>query len=185
MAIRFDNFARVDYDVGQMPLHFDLSNSVLRRRFAKMFRNAVICLILACLTAASASAKTIYGDHNTYAVIAYSPVTGKFAYSYNHYTRKGAEEEALKKCKADGSRTVVWVHAGFCALAIGRNKAWGIGWRAGEGATNKEAVEMACRNCSKYGCDLQTVICLSSDGQSIHQWTLPRPKPQKKGSHSQ
>ena len=67
-----------------------------------MFRNSVICLILAFLTAASASAKSIYGDRNTYAAIAYSPVTGKFAYSYNHYTRKGAEEEALKKCKAEG-----------------------------------------------------------------------------------
>ena len=168
-----------------MASHFNLSDSVLRSRSAKIFRNSVTCVILACLTAASASAKRIYGDRNTFAAIAYSPVTGKFAYSCSHYTRKGAEEEALKKCKAEESRPVVWVNAGFCALAIGRNKAWGIGWKAGEGATNKEAVEMACRNCSKYGCDLQTVICLSSDGQSIHQWTLPRPKSQKKGSHSQ
>jgi len=79
-------------------------------------------------------------SHNSYAAIAYSPATGKYAYAYDYRGRAAAEKAALEKCGAEDATIACWVNHGFCALALGNDKScWGAGWEYGNGANNQRA----------------------------------------------
>ena len=87
-------------------------------------------------------------SHNSYAAIAYSPATGKYAYASDYGSRKAAEKAALEKCGADDATIACWINHGFCALALGSDKScWGAGWEYGNGANNLRAKEKAMKDC--------------------------------------
>jgi hypothetical protein len=125
----------------------------------------ILALALASLLTVPAPARsdTIYFNGDTYAAIAYSPETGKWGYAYNCGSRGQAERMALSNCPQSDARIVCWVHNGFCALALGDDKAsWGTGWSYGDGATNTAARNYAMTNCKARTTGARIVLCVCS-----------------------
>ena len=111
---------------------------------------------------------TVEINPHSFAAIAYSPGTGKYAYAYDHRSRKAAEKAALEKCGADDATIACWVNKGFCALALGDDKScWGSGWNYGGGANNQRAKEKAMADCKERTTGAYIAVMLSSDGQYI------------------
>jgi hypothetical protein len=107
-------------------------------------------------------------SRSSFAAIAYSPATGKYAYAYDYRSRKAAEKAALEKCGADDATIACWVNKGFCALALGDDKScWGVGWEYGNGSNNQRAKEKAMADCRDRTTGVYTAVMLSSDGQYI------------------
>jgi hypothetical protein len=128
-----------------------------------------VYLAIALIGFSIAPAGAISVSSNSYAAIAYSPSTGKFAYSYDRRSRKEAEKEALEKCGAPDATIACWVNRGYAALALGKDKScWGSGWKYGDNASNEDAKDMAMKDCQKRTSDVYIAVCLSSDGQ--HLW---------------
>jgi hypothetical protein len=112
--------------------------------------------------------KTITISDNSYASIAYSPITGKYAYAYDLRSRSAAQKEALEKC-GEGAEMACWVNRGFCALALGSDKScWGIGYSYGNGANTDKAKNEALADCRNRTSGAHIAVVLSSDGQ--HLW---------------
>jgi hypothetical protein len=127
-----------------------------------------VYLAIALIGLSVAIAGAISVSSNSYAAIAYSPSTGKFAYSYDRRSRKEAEKEALEKCGAPDATIACWVNRGFAALALGKDKScWGSGWKYGDDASNDDAKDMALKDCQKRTTDVYIAVCLSSDGQYL------------------
>ena len=109
-------------------------------------------------------------DEDSYAAVAYSPSTGKFAFSYNYGSRSSAEKAALKQLDKEDGKIVTWVNNGFCALALGDEVGkYGMGYRWGDGASTRGAAERALAECSKRTTGARLVLVLSSDGQVIQK----------------
>jgi hypothetical protein len=134
-----------------------------------LFPVALLAVSLFALTApATDDDHSIEISHNSYAAIAYSPATGKYAYAYDYRSRKAAEKAALEKCGADDATIACWINHGFCALALGEDKScWGVGWEYGNGANNQRAKEKAMADCRDRTTGVYTAVMLSSDGQYI------------------
>jgi hypothetical protein len=129
-------------------------------------RTLFLAFALTALFTAFAQAIDVSSD--SYAAIAYSPSTGKFAYSYDRRSRKAAEREALEKCGAPDATIACWVNRGFAALALGKDKScWGSGWKYGDGANNNDAKNMALEDCRQRTSGVYIAVCLSSDGQYL------------------
>jgi uncharacterized protein DUF4189 len=112
--------------------------------------------------------RSIEISHNSYAAIAYSPGTGKYAYASDYRSQKAAEKAALEKCGADDATIACWVHHGFCALALGNDKScWGVGWEYGGGADNQTAKRKAMEDCQNRTTGVYIAVMLSSDGQYV------------------
>src|SRR3981189_1137450 len=114
-----------------------------------LFPVALLAMSLfAPATQAAGDDHSIEIGHNSYAAIAYSPATGKYAYAYDCRSRAAAEKAALEKCGADDATIACWINHGFCALALGSDKScWGAGWEYGNGANNQRAKEKALDDC--------------------------------------
>jgi hypothetical protein len=109
-------------------------------------------------------------DEDSYAAIAYSPATGKLAFSYNYGSRSSAEKAALKQLDKEDGKIVSWVNNGFCALALGDEVGkYGTGYRWGDGASTRGAGERALAECAKRTTGARLVLVLSSDGQVIQK----------------
>lgn len=100
-------------------------------------RAATVILVLAAWGAARAD----------FAAIAYSEGTGRYAWSYGHGSRAGAENDALARCGAGDARVVVWTENGWCALALSDGGAYGYGW----GPNRATAERLALRQCLAAG----------------------------------
>jgi Domain of unknown function (DUF4189) len=98
----------------------------------------------------------------TFAAIAYSRETGKYGYGSACTTKAAAEEEARRKCQAHDARIVAWVHNGFCALAVGDEGIWGVGWSAGKEASSGAAKNHAVAECQKRSSTARLLICIDS-----------------------
>lgn len=130
---------------------------------ARILLANALCLAALIVPArrASADSFTIQGD--TYAAIAYSPATGKYACSYSYGSRWSAEKAALKQLNQTDGEIVTWVNNGFCALAIGDDLgAYGTGWSWGDGASNSEAKQRALSQAAKRTSGGRIVICVCS-----------------------
>jgi hypothetical protein len=120
------------------------------------------------VAAIAADNRTIEISGDSYAAIAYSPSTGKFAYAYDLRSRSAAEKAALEKCAAPDATIACWVNKGFCALALGQDKScWGVGWRYGNGASNTAAKNLALEDCRNRTTGVYIAVALSSDGQYL------------------
>lgn len=105
---------------------------------------------------------------SSYAAIAYSPATGKFAYAYDLRSRSAAEKAALEKCGEPDATIACWINRGFAALALGNDKScWGAGWTFGDGANDTNAKDRALADCRKRTSGAHVVVALSSDGQVL------------------
>ena len=101
---------------------------------------------------------------DAYAAIAVSMKTGKYGYAVKYASREEAEKKAVTFSDADDAKAVVWVHDGWCAVAVDDNQyyGWDKGRTADEARTN--ALE-ACRKYGKDGPHPRLLVCVSSDGK--------------------
>jgi hypothetical protein len=131
-----------------------------RSIFALAF--AVVCCVISLAPQARADEVIVF-DGDTYAAIAYSQNTGSVGYAYNCGSRGEAERMALRNCKGSDARIVTWVNNGFCALAVGQDGAWGIGYSWGDGASNTEARARALAECRKRTTGARIRVCICSE----------------------
>src|SRR5437016_1468180 len=131
-------------------------------------RKLVIAVALICFISGFAKADTIAIDSNSFAAIAYSRSTGKYAYGYNYRSRKAAEKAALEKCNEPDAFIANWVNFGFAALALGNDKTClGIGYVYGNGCRVIDAKTAALEDCRKCTTGPYIAVVLSSDGQIL------------------
>jgi len=121
----------------------------------------------ACLQTSAALAREIVLREGSCAAIAYAPSTDRYYYAYDYNSRAAAERAALNRAKESDARIVVWVRRGFCALAVGKDKQWGVGWSYGNGSSNIKAINHALRECRERTSGGRIRIVLSSDGQYV------------------
>ena len=99
------------------------------------------------------------GYFTKYAAIAYSPETGKYGYSNGWLSFTNAKRVALSHCKAKDAKIVTWVGNGWCALAIGDDRAaYGFGY----GETAQEAKTIALREAGKRTTNCRVAACVFS-----------------------
>ena len=132
------------------------------------------CCALPRVVRAEYEPQTIDIDSDSYAAIAYSPATGRWAYSHSYGDRASAEKAAVDACKEEDARAICWVNEGFAALALGKDKEhWGWGTSYGSDASSAEAANIAVEKCKERTTDVHIVLCLSSDGQFIQKPQRP------------
>ena len=97
---------------------------------------------------------------DNYGAIAYSPSSGGYGYSYDHLSRRDAENRAMAECRARarGCRIAIWFRNSCGSVARGTN-GWGSAWAESAQAAERAAV----RNCSRHtrGCRTLTRVCTS------------------------
>jgi len=73
-----------------------------------------------------------------YAVIAYSPTTGRYGYTYNYGYLGDAEVDAIARCDAPDAVVVAWSRNEWCALAVSDDGSYGYssGWSQAEAEAN-------------------------------------------------
>ena len=118
-----------------------------------MFRTILAGTIV---IAALATASTAAAD---YAAIAYSKSTKSYGYSYNYGSRDAAEAAALNRCDGYDKKIVVWVHNGWCALALGDSHAYGYGW---SNNTRAYARSRALEECGQRTTNCYIAVCVYS-----------------------
>jgi hypothetical protein len=85
-----------------------------------------------------------YDKTDFWAAIAYSESTGKFGASCNWTADVNASRAARENCNASDARTVVMCNNGWCALALGEDRAnWGVGWGEDRPSAEKFALQSA------------------------------------------
>jgi hypothetical protein len=97
-----------------------------------------------------------------YAVITYSPATGKYGHSQGWHSLGSARRMALISGQAPDARPVVWVKNGYCALAVGKNGTFATGY----GATLKQAEAVALGQCRRYSGDCAIATWVFSGRQN-------------------
>lgn len=122
----------------------------------------ILCCGLGVAPKSTGAPNIIFFNGDTYAAIAYSEKMGNYGYWYNAGDRFIAEVMAKKKCNAQDAKVVVWVHNGFCALAIGEDGGYGWGYSYGDGASNTEAKKNAIDECLKRSKKVKTLVCVCS-----------------------
>jgi serine/threonine-protein kinase len=133
----------------------------------KTLRNALVLSILSLVGFAGfaprAAADVVEISPYSYAAVAFSPSTGEFGYAWNHGSRSEAERVALSRCTEKDAKIIGWVNDGFMAVAIGEDNSYGMGYRFGDGANTRDAVNTAVRNLSKHTeKEYKTLIVLCS-----------------------
>lgn len=142
------------------------------------FLTAMLALSLTAWTDRPTIAEeTVSIDSDSFAAIAFSPKTNKYAYAYNYGSRKAAEAEALRRCPYDDAKIAGWVNDGFCALALGKDSGcYGCGYDFGAGSSNTNAQNRALAECDKRTTESHVVLCLTSDGDYIYEPKTPAKK---------
>ena len=92
--------------------------------------------VAAFLLGAPASARA----DDTYAAIAFSPKTGLCGHASSVDSQDKADAAALFNTKADDAKIVVRVKNGWCAMAVGAGKKYGVGTGADADTARKTAV---------------------------------------------
>jgi serine/threonine-protein kinase len=121
-----------------------------------------ILALVACLVLAPRGRADVEIDFKSYVAIAFSPSTGAYGYAYNYWSRYSAEREALRRCPHADAKIVGWVQAGWLALAIGDDNAYGVGWEYGNGSTNNDAKRRALKECASRTTGAHLVLCICS-----------------------
>lgn len=136
---------------------------MLRSYFGKLTRSAIAsAMLFMVLFSLIQPALAVVSDPCSYAAVAYSPSTGHYGYVYNYYSRSEAERAALSEVSDKDARIVGWVNDGWLVLAIGDNKAHGVGWEFGDGALNTTAARRAIAECEKQNGNVRKLIVLNS-----------------------
>jgi len=117
---------------------------------ANYFKSLLGALILTMVFTVNLEARNYYG------AISYSPSTGAYGYSYDHYSKYNAERAARNQCARRDCVIPIWFKNACGALAIGSN-GYGSGW----GSTRARAKREALRSCRRYtgGCYIEKSVC--------------------------
>jgi hypothetical protein len=108
----------------------------------------------------------IWISPDSFAAIAYSPATGKYGIAHDRLSRESAEKDALSNCGAEDARVVIWVNKGFCALALGHDKAqWGVGSSKTDSNEAKQAALADYKGKTSGAAHIE--VSTSSDGQTL------------------
>jgi len=114
--------------------------------FKKVLQVLQVLVLIAFLLVIS-NQEVLAADY--YGAIAYSPRTGSYGYSYDHYTQREAENAAHKACenyaRSGDCEALVWFKNACGALAVG-DSGYGSGW----GTDRYTAESYAINSCSKY-----------------------------------
>tara|TARA_R110002020_G_scaffold12842_5_gene46686 strand:+ start:1952 stop:2332 length:381 start_codon:yes stop_codon:yes gene_type:complete len=109
-----------------------------------LFRAAAFAAAILAATAGAASA-------DNFGAIAFSQGTGGFGFSYDHGSRRDAENRAMAECRARtrGCKVAIWFKNACGSVARGPN-GWGSAWAG----SRRQAEQAALRNCSQHsrGC---------------------------------
>lgn len=145
----------------------------------RLFNGLAVLLVCGMTLVASRPARAVEIDFSRYAAVAYSESTGEYGYGWDHASRGAAERTALAHCKASDAKIVGWVKAGWLVLAVGEDKAYGVAWQWGPGATNREAAEEAQRKCHAKGQRVKTyvILCSGDVAPEIVKVALPKASP--------
>jgi hypothetical protein len=93
-----------------------------------------------------------------WAAIAYSLSTGKFGSSCKWMSRDNASRQARENCNAKDAECVVLCCNGWCSIALGDNKRYGIGW----GASREVAEKYALSACKERTTNAKVVFSINS-----------------------
>ena len=113
-----------------------------------------ISIILSTLITPEAFARNYFG------AIAVAS-NGAYGYSYDHSSRRNAENGTLRECRkrGRGCRNALWFRNACGALVMNNRNAWATAW----GSTRNRAERQALRTCNrKYGgCYVKRWVCTS------------------------
>jgi hypothetical protein len=93
-----------------------------------------------------------------WAGIAYSSSTGKFGSSCKWTSRENASRVARENCNARDAQCIVLCCNGWCAIALGDNKKYGVGW----GADRAVAERYALSSCQQQTSNAKVVFSINS-----------------------
>ncbi len=91
---------------------------------------------------------TLWDKTDYWAAISISPSTGKYASACEWTARENAERSSREKCNAPDAQAVILCCNGWCAIALGNQKAsknfgWGVGWGSDQETAERFALESA------------------------------------------
>jgi Domain of unknown function (DUF4189) len=94
-----------------------------------------------------------------YGAIAYSPSTGAYGFSYDHYSQAEAENRAMAECRARAGdcQLPLWFRNACGALAVGSGGGWGTGWGTDQGLAESYAIQTCSRNTNS--CQIIRWVC--------------------------
>jgi hypothetical protein len=119
------------------------------KTFCKTLVLSILSLIGLAGVAPRAKADVVDISPYSHAAVAFSSSTGKYGYAWNHGSRAEAERVALSRCTEKDARIVGWVNEGFLVVAIGEDNTYGMGYRFGDGASNRDAYNRALKELSE------------------------------------
>jgi hypothetical protein len=104
-------------------------------------------------------------DDDTFAAVAYSPVTRTIGISQKQSSQSDAESAALQDCKTrsskpDDCRGANWTRNACVAVAIGKTGGWGAAWGNDTGL----AADNAVTKCKEYDKSCKVVQNICSNG---------------------
>ena len=104
----------------------------------------ILRLVLAVVSASAAAlqltAPASARADDMYAAIAFSAKADAWGIGNHVDSREKAEQAALAECKSDDAQVVVWVKSGYCAVAVGANNKYGIGFDKDANTARKTAI---------------------------------------------
>lgn len=114
--------------------------------------------------AAPATAAPVTIDADTYAVVAYSPSTGKIGWAWNYRVYNTAARVALKNCGERDARVVNWARFGWLVLVVSEDKSYGTATSYGKGATAATAYTEALKELRKHSTSKVTDVIVLCSG---------------------
>lgn len=93
-----------------------------------------------------------------WAGIAYSQSTGKFGSSCKWISRDNASRQARENCNSKDAECVVLCCNGWCAIAVGDKRAYGVGW----GPNRDVAEKYALSECKERTANAKVVFSINS-----------------------
>jgi hypothetical protein len=96
--------------------------------------------------------------------IGFSSSTGKFGSSTNWTDRGSATRQARENCNADDAECVVLCCNGWCAIALGDDNKYGVGWGSSRAVAEKHALDW----CQKETTNAKVVFAVYS--RAMRNW---------------
>jgi hypothetical protein len=96
--------------------------------------------------------------------IAFSSSTGKFGSSTKWSNRDNATRQARENCNADDAECVVLCCNGWCAIALGDDNKYGVGWGADRTTAEKHALDW----CQKETTNAKLAFSINS--RAMRSW---------------
>jgi len=124
------------------------------RKTTTFLKTAMMASAIVIMTAGTSFSADQFG------AIAFSTTTGAFGFSYDHGSRRDAENRAMSECRSrsGGCKVAIWFKNACGSVATGTN-GWGSAWAG----SRQKADRAALNNCSKHtrNCKVLAWTCTS------------------------